>query len=579
MTSQYDGFWLSQMPTILHLIVRADREGASMSLDVNDIASFGERDSAGWYARVEVSGNRAISAQAHGMALGKLLAREPMVQRMKDQVIHCRITQSRQLIIQVTRAKPRGTVPPVTEPAVTQRPEPAPDSPGAIESAIGQLYRIVDVLPVLDGHFSSEDVPENGIYFFHEKGETCVLDGVSRPRIVRVGTHREQGRLRGRLAQHYAGRLHSSIFRRHIGAALLARQPATRQALQSMPEADRQRMLEKMITLTLLEQFTFRCLAVESSEERLRLEEKLIATLAHCGLPASAQWLGRHADAPEIVRSGLWNVQHVDSDARLEAGDLERLRALAGLSGATGVPVMCFLPCCASKDDSGELIEPGRSLSSADLPRTWEQLAQGRQELHDKVKEGSRPTSALSLYVGHLYKPLASHKTKIIDKMRAGRLRLLMLSGAYGLVDAQEPIQDYDAKLAGPVATIWKRHGLDDVLAELLEHKRPERVYGFFSGDRVGAGSASRYREFFTRGVSMALRLGWKPAEVGCFYRASGVWPAPILQALGRTFVAFMDNDWSEAFVEDVRSHGRQDGQVLIQFDDLLHSQTGVHGW
>ncbi len=59
-----------------------------------------------------------------------------------------------------------------------------------------QLERLPVVHP-----FDLNRLPENGIYFFYEKGEAWGHGG-ERPRIVRIGTHRE-GNFRKRIAEHF----------------------------------------------------------------------------------------------------------------------------------------------------------------------------------------------------------------------------------------------------------------------------------------------------------------------------------------------------------------------------------------
>jgi hypothetical protein len=49
-----------------------------------------------------------------------------------------------------------------------------------------------------------------------------IQDGVRLERIVRVGTHREQDNLQRRLRYHYSGNKNGSVFRKHIGGAILA---------------------------------------------------------------------------------------------------------------------------------------------------------------------------------------------------------------------------------------------------------------------------------------------------------------------------------------------------------------------
>ena len=63
-------------------------------------------------------------------------------------------------------------------------------------------------------------VPKNGIYVLFENGEQAH----GRERIVRVGTHRGQNNLPGRIREHlYKTNKDRSIFRKHVGRCLLAK--------------------------------------------------------------------------------------------------------------------------------------------------------------------------------------------------------------------------------------------------------------------------------------------------------------------------------------------------------------------
>ena len=73
--------------------------------------------------------------------------------------------------------------------------------------------------------------PDRGVYFFREPGETRTVPPYV-PRVVRVGTHAvsagSKSSLWGRLRTHRGGRTgngnhRSSVFRLHVGAAMLAR--------------------------------------------------------------------------------------------------------------------------------------------------------------------------------------------------------------------------------------------------------------------------------------------------------------------------------------------------------------------
>lgn len=94
------------------------------------------------------------------------------------------------------------------------------------------LHEQLERLPRFKYPFDLTDLPENGIYFFYEQGETWGHSG-TKPRIVRVGTSKD-GNFRKRILEHYLldeskmnftaskpAPRERSIFRKNIGRALL----------------------------------------------------------------------------------------------------------------------------------------------------------------------------------------------------------------------------------------------------------------------------------------------------------------------------------------------------------------------
>ena len=90
-------------------------------------------------------------------------------------------------------------------------------------------------LPLIRFPFELANLPENGIYFFYEDGESSGRNN-SELRITRVGTSKD-GNFRNRIAEHYLlneskmnfdinkpAPHERSIFRKNIGRALLNRQ-------------------------------------------------------------------------------------------------------------------------------------------------------------------------------------------------------------------------------------------------------------------------------------------------------------------------------------------------------------------
>jgi len=189
---------------------------------------------------------------------------------------------------------------------------------------------------------ASEELPLNGIYFFYEDGEYCEKDGTKLERIVRVGTHREQDNFRRRIYYHYNGNKNGSVFRKHLGGAIIARDGPDDPRLPDWLAQDTPTFpeVEERVSRLLQEKFCFRCIRVDDPNERLALEECLIATLSRCEYcKPSPNWLGRFAKDERIRLSGLWNSQHTDSIRHLQDRDwFSRFRQLVDATRAEAKP-------------------------------------------------------------------------------------------------------------------------------------------------------------------------------------------------------------------------------------------------
>ena len=202
------------------------------------------------------------------------------------------------------------------------------------------LYQLLEELARREGGprrlidaIASDGWPRQGVYFFFEDGE---VRANGEGRVVRVGTHAliAAGRatLWGRLRQHRGqvagrnpggGNHRGSVFRRHVGAALIQRDHGPGELLDSW--LDRRRpigeraALESQIERAVSHHIgvmPFLWLAVPDREDRASIERNSIALLsdpAASADPAGTSWLGHHAVPAEIRRSGLWNVHYVDS--------------------------------------------------------------------------------------------------------------------------------------------------------------------------------------------------------------------------------------------------------------------------
>ena len=202
------------------------------------------------------------------------------------------------------------------------------------------LHRTLDVLPLFSYPFDLKALPSNGIYFFYERGECCYHEG-TKPRIVRIGTHRD-GNFQSRIAEHfllderkmaftqYQPAPHErSIFRKNIGRALLHKagdsylfvweidftSRESRERNGHLRDINKEVATEKEVTRILRDNFSFRFIEVADQIQRMGiegLERPLIGTLASCALCGpSPQWLGNYSPKPQIRESGLWLIQHL----------------------------------------------------------------------------------------------------------------------------------------------------------------------------------------------------------------------------------------------------------------------------
>lgn len=171
-----------------------------------------------------------------------------------------------------------------------------------------------------------------GVYFFFEPNEIRFCS--ERLRVVRVGTHAvssgSKATLRQRLRTHRGtedggGNHRSSIFRSHVGAALMRRNDSQ----ADFPEwgdqsADTRKIKASEVRLEravskIIRQMPVLCLDVAgpagSKSDRAYIERNSIALLSEVGSRVDSpteQWLGRSSPKEAIRRSGLWNVNFVN---------------------------------------------------------------------------------------------------------------------------------------------------------------------------------------------------------------------------------------------------------------------------
>lgn len=189
--------------------------------------------------------------------------------------------------------------------------------------------------------------PPAGVYFFFEPGEQ--RDDGRTLRVVRVGTHAitggSQTTLWSRLRTHRGalagrnpggGNHRGSVFRRHIGSALIARDGyadacETWGQGASAPRAirDREQTLERAVS-AYIRAMSVLWLPVSARDDRKAIEQGCLALLSNYRRdpidPPASGWLGHYAASAKVAASGVWNVDHVDESAGPAV--LERIQQL-----------------------------------------------------------------------------------------------------------------------------------------------------------------------------------------------------------------------------------------------------------
>jgi len=167
------------------------------------------------------------------------------------------------------------------------------------------------------------EIPENGIYIVFENGEKFGnLD-----RIVRIGTHTGERQLRSRLNQHFIKEnKNRSIFRKNIGRCILNKNRSSYLPLWELDTTSRadkeknlklldldfEKKIEKKISDYIQTNLTFCIFQVNTKEQRLFWESKIISTLAKSQeLKPSKNWLGNYSTKDKIKTVGLWQVNEL----------------------------------------------------------------------------------------------------------------------------------------------------------------------------------------------------------------------------------------------------------------------------
>ena len=185
------------------------------------------------------------------------------------------------------------------------------------------IHSFANSLPRFEYPFDESKLPENGGYFFFEKGET--YKGMDR--IVRIGTHTGDGNLPSRLVQHLnKENKDRSIFRKNNGRALLNKAndsfleqwnldlttKAAKEKYAASINYEKLLDTEKRVSDYMRQKLSFSVFEVATKENRLSMESLLIKTISVCeDFKASDNWLGNSSPISKIRDSGLWLVNEL----------------------------------------------------------------------------------------------------------------------------------------------------------------------------------------------------------------------------------------------------------------------------
>ena len=199
--------------------------------------------------------------------------------------------------------------------------------------------------------FDEQGIPKNGIYILFEKGELAH----STNRIVRIGTHTGNNKLRSRLKEHLNENKDRSIFRKNIGRALLnkdnnpfieqwnkmnlakkikkALDPNSVEFIKQEEIEKRIKEIEGRVTKYIVDNISFVVFQIDDKKKRLELESKIISTVSRCDeCKPSPNWLGLSSPKEKIRKSGLWLVNEL-CKTPLSESDLKELKNILENAG------------------------------------------------------------------------------------------------------------------------------------------------------------------------------------------------------------------------------------------------------
>ena len=207
--------------------------------------------------------------------------------------------------------------------------------------ACGRLHHLMSEGERFNFSTGWDNIPSdyNGIYVMFEKGEFAH----GGDRIVRIGTHKGDKRLKIRIRQHFEKKKkNSSIFRKNIGLCFLNRDNDTYLEIWNLDTKTKEKQefyshfidkefeveIENKVSKYIQENISFCLLEVPTENERKCYEARMIGTVFRClDCEASKGWFGLNSTKKKIREKGLWQERELNSEILTE----EELDAISSM--------------------------------------------------------------------------------------------------------------------------------------------------------------------------------------------------------------------------------------------------------
>ena len=206
--------------------------------------------------------------------------------------------------------------------------------------------------------------------------------------------------------------------------------------------------------------------------------------------------------------------------------------------------MLIVIPCSGRKLVGASVAQRAIRYSADLTPDLAKRLAEARKAIAQEPKLNETALMpAWRRYVGGLYEAASPELQEAIQR---GRLpHFLILSGGYGIVRAEEPIGNYNARL---VLSRWPRDLLQAVIADYARRKQLHRAR-LFAGGTTDYARAFRQVPWRDCGVSDAVLYAPRPTK-GALVKA----PRALGEALGALLTGKTLSNWSSSDGLELRS-------------------------